>query len=354
MSSLELAKSVPISLKETWSATSKIGWEIMCHILYQAVKECRMRNYRNGECDSHGGSSDSEDWEDDHSEEGGYDFSKEEDEDGDHDNSDSEEDDDVESEEEEDEDTRVEEDGINEEQDDISGEDFRVSEEKKDNDRIMVDLDARNLEYLDDLATRLQEESISEHESSCCTPVETSVNDYDEYQPTYTSHDGWCYEAGAYFGHNKYLGHIMAAIQVELLTYRRIRVTDPWLSKRFSMDELLQNLESGSRVSIELVRTGIMTPYCSCGAFRGLVSSDFPKRVEVTKKQISNMDWEDEHAHGIPPPPTFVDAIEASMLHYPIAQESLLKKLTATYTNINSRAVAGFLEAATEPSFAQA
>jgi hypothetical protein len=66
------------------------------------------------------------------------------------------------------------------------------------------------------------------------------------------------------------------------------------------------------------------------------------------------MDWEDEHAHGIPPPPTFVDAIEASMLHYPIAQESLLKKLTATYTNINSRAVAGFLEAATEPSFAQA
>ena len=251
---------------------------------------------------------------------------EEEDEDDDHDNSGSEEDDGVESKE----------DGINEEQDDTSGGDVCMSEEKKDNDCIMVDSGARNLEYLDDIATRLPEESIFAHESSCFTPVEPSVNDYDEYRPTYTSHDGWCYEAGAYFGYNKYLGHIMAAIQVELLTYRRIRVMDPWLSKRFSMDELLQSLERGSRVSIELVRTGIMTPYCSCGAFRGLVSSDFPKREEVTKKQISNMDWEDEHAHGIPPPPTFVEAIEASTLHYPIAQESLLKNSTATCTNTNS------------------
>lgn len=121
-----------------------------------------------------------------------------------------------------------------------------MSEEKNGNDGIMEDLDAENVIDENSIPTETREEGVSGPGFSWGTPVDTVVGSSGGCRPSYTFHDGWCYEAGAYFGHNKYLGHIMAAIQVELLTYRRIRVTDPWLSKRFNMDKLLQSLESGS------------------------------------------------------------------------------------------------------------
>jgi hypothetical protein len=70
-----------------------------------------------------------------------------------------------------------------------------------------------------------------------------------------------------FFGDNKYLGHMWAAAQTELLAYRRLYDRDPWTSESFDMDALLKRLEVGIELNIGLVKEGVMKAYCSCGSF---------------------------------------------------------------------------------------
>jgi len=62
-------------------------------------------------------------------------------------------------------------------------------------------------------------------------------------------------EFDEFFGYDVYffqwsqLRRIWAAVQTEILTYRRINEHDPWISPNFDMDALLKSLETGAAIS---------------------------------------------------------------------------------------------------------
>ena len=71
-----------------------------------------------------------------------------------------------------------------------------------------------------------------------------------------------------FFGANKVLGPLWAAVQTELLTYRRLKEGDEWISQNFNMRSLKEGLISKGKVDIALVQNGMMKPFCSGGQFR--------------------------------------------------------------------------------------
>jgi hypothetical protein len=71
------------------------------------------------------------------------------------------------------------------------------------------------------------------------------------------------------FGRNGILGHIWAACQAELLTYRRTCAGQPGLSSRISIDIILHCLQSGNSTSLPFIKEGLLRPYCACGAYDG-------------------------------------------------------------------------------------
>jgi hypothetical protein len=131
------------------------------------------------------------------------------------------------------------------------------------------------------------------------TPVDVESNKAEGYE----YHD-WCPDAEGLFGNNKYLGHVRAAVQTELLTYRRSRDTDPWLSSYTDMDALLRCLDSRSPISIPLIDSGLMSPHCSCGQFLG--DCGWPTKFHVMREgaTFSNMDLPSSRGLVIPYPPS--------------------------------------------------
>jgi hypothetical protein len=86
----------------------------------------------------------------------------------------------------------------------------------------------------------------------------------------YSLFEDECCERGkgtCYFGRNKHLGVIHAAIQTELVTYRRLTEGDLWTSTNFNMGELLQSLQHGEGPRIGLVEKNLMKEFCRCGTF---------------------------------------------------------------------------------------
>ncbi|KAK4183392.1 hypothetical protein QBC35DRAFT_114624 [Podospora australis] len=64
---------------------------------------------------------------------------------------------------------------------------------------------------------------------------------------------------------NPQLSLIWATIQVEILTYRRTQLGDPWISDRFSMNALRDWLEGASDTfATPLVDEGLVQPYSTC------------------------------------------------------------------------------------------
>lgn len=86
---------------------------------------------------------------------------------------------------------------------------------------------------------------------------------------------------------------LYAAVQTELLTYRRLREDDPWISPFFDMLSVLRSLETGQPFSIDLIRENMMQPICPCGVFSTDPSSFWLPRAEhVMKYHFSNLeDW---------------------------------------------------------------
>ncbi|KAF4629654.1 hypothetical protein G7Y89_g8491 [Cudoniella acicularis] len=117
-------------------------------------------------------------------------------------------------------------------------------------------------------------------------------SDSDEGVPAYCpDHDEATYQK-KFFGKNKTLATLWAAVQTELLTYRRLTEGDPWISKNFDMASVLESLENGDTLSIGIVSKGMMNPFCNCGTFR---ESDDPVCVRVEEActdYFSNLeDW---------------------------------------------------------------
>ncbi|KAH8656006.1 hypothetical protein BGZ60DRAFT_567862 [Tricladium varicosporioides] len=114
-------------------------------------------------------------------------------------------------------------------------------------------------------------------------------NEDDDALPAYCSH----HETDCnYFGQNRSLATLWAAIQTELLTYRRIAVRDPWISENFQMDSVLRSLEEGEDISIALVSKGMMKPFCPCGNFHGSFDTACTYTEEACAYYFSNLeDW---------------------------------------------------------------
>jgi hypothetical protein len=75
-----------------------------------------------------------------------------------------------------------------------------------------------------------------------------------------------CLDAN-YFGKSRALGILWAAVQTELLTYRRREEGDPWTSDNFNMQDLLLSLNTRDQVGVRLVLDNMMKSYCACGTF---------------------------------------------------------------------------------------
>jgi hypothetical protein len=96
-----------------------------------------------------------------------------------------------------------------------------------------------------------------------------------------------------FFGRNRTLSTIWAAVQTEFMTYRKLAEPDSWISEYFDMESLLSGLDSGyGEVEIRLVVEDMMKSYCDCGIFED-VHDDVCIRVqEVSKYYFSNLeDW---------------------------------------------------------------
>ncbi|PKK42781.1 hypothetical protein CI102_12259 [Trichoderma harzianum] len=89
---------------------------------------------------------------------------------------------------------------------------------------------------------------------------------------------------------NPQLGLIWAAIQAEMLTYRKIEDLDSWISDNFSMGALKKWLR-GESVELEMpfVQRDMLQAHTICGWFE---ETSFPVHTadDVTKQHIMNMD----------------------------------------------------------------
>ena len=94
-----------------------------------------------------------------------------------------------------------------------------------------------------------------------------SEDDSEHFPLGITFGDDCCGNGAYYFGRNKQLGVIHAAIQTELVTYRRLAEGDLWTSANFNMEELLWSLQHGERPRIGLVEKKLMKEFCACGTF---------------------------------------------------------------------------------------
>jgi hypothetical protein len=88
------------------------------------------------------------------------------------------------------------------------------------------------------------------------------------------------------FANCEELGHLWAACQTELLSYRRLTEKDTWTSEYFDMKKLLKSLNAGKGVNVEYVKNGMMKPYCGCGLF----GWDISLREDTAEYYFSNLD----------------------------------------------------------------
>jgi hypothetical protein len=114
----------------------------------------------------------------------------------------------------------------------------------------------------------------------------------------------YCCDAGkgvCYFGKNKELGILYAAVQTELATYRRLAEGDLWTSRNFDMEELLWSLMYEEEPRIGLIEKGLMKPFCRCGLFDGDWSHCL-RADEACVSYFMNMDvWPRATFIDIPP-----------------------------------------------------
>ena len=75
------------------------------------------------------------------------------------------------------------------------------------------------------------------------------------------------FEHSNMFGDDKILSTLWAAVQTELLTYRRVKEGDGWISQHFDLESLMESLLDNEIPRIGLVQQSMMKQFCSCGGF---------------------------------------------------------------------------------------
>jgi hypothetical protein len=109
----------------------------------------------------------------------------------------------------------------------------------------------------------------------------------------FKQHSPNCQDSGFnYFGESRVLGSLWAAVQTEMLTYRRREENDPWTSDNFNMQDLLFSLNTQHQIGVKLVQDNMMKPYCKCGSF--MEHNGFCARAEAACAfDFSNLEDED-------------------------------------------------------------
>ena len=87
-----------------------------------------------------------------------------------------------------------------------------------------------------------------------------------EYLPAFCP---GCHLQKNFFGENRILASLWAAVQTELLTYRRLKEGDEWISPHFNMHSLNEGLIVSGKVDVALVQKNMMKAFCNCGEFEG-------------------------------------------------------------------------------------
>jgi hypothetical protein len=93
-----------------------------------------------------------------------------------------------------------------------------------------------------------------------------------------------------FYGNSKGIGTLWAAVQTELLTYRRRVEGDPWISDNFSMVSLVQGLNSGAGISIPLVEKDMMEAFHRYGRFYGVWDEACSCMSEACSHYFANME----------------------------------------------------------------
>ncbi|SCV48818.1 uncharacterized protein FFB14_10548 [Fusarium fujikuroi] len=142
------------------------------------------------------------------------------------------------------------------------------------------------------LALLQQEQERSGHSHASASPMGDEWSDTSDQDSCWVSfkdnfHDNWldlpC--------NIERIGLIWASIQTELLTYRRIRDGDTWISENFSMKALKVWLgEEDTELSMPLTQNRMFKDHTPCGWFGK--ASDFlcPTAEEVCTEYFMNMD----------------------------------------------------------------
>lgn len=117
-------------------------------------------------------------------------------------------------------------------------------------------------------------------------PYERSCHDgcYDPYHPSHPT------LRETAFRHSPKLGHVWAAVQTELLNYRRLNPGDLWVSDNFNLASVYSSLTSNEPLSIPLIDKQMMKPYCRCGR---LAHGGIATREDTSRFYFGNLDnWE--------------------------------------------------------------
>jgi hypothetical protein len=88
------------------------------------------------------------------------------------------------------------------------------------------------------------------------------------------------------------LATLWAAIQTEILSYRRLDEDSSWISENFNMEDLLSSLKDQNHASVKLIEDGVLNTHCICGWLHpanGLIST----LQGVCTEYIANLDvWD--------------------------------------------------------------
>ena len=96
---------------------------------------------------------------------------------------------------------------------------------------------------------------------------EMSTDEEESYEPHLPAQCSSSEFHDNFFGRSKVLPSLWAAVQTELLNYRRLEEGDEWISQNFNMRTLSEGLISSCKVDVALVQGYMMKPFCGCGRF---------------------------------------------------------------------------------------
>lgn len=96
------------------------------------------------------------------------------------------------------------------------------------------------------------------------------------------------------FTHMK-LGTLWASVQAELLSYRRLHTSDTWVSDRFQMGAIEEQLNSGEELEVGYATNQLLRAHCACHSFGG---HPLAVLADAVDPDIANLDVWGRETYG--------------------------------------------------------